>query len=364
MKKKLIAFSMIATLLLGSVPVYAANSTGEDGSVQSQVIAQVASSWVVTVPATINIGAEQSAYYSVTVRGDVANDTSISVIPDANITLTDGESTSSASITQEKQQWLGSEVTSDGVTASGNITLDETLTAGTWAGQLNFTVNCTENLGDLLDKIALMNQVDLYVMGDSVMDGTIGTAGQYYGTAEAIDNLYGTNTYKSYAVAGAYITNDNLYMASVQQQAKALKIRVGDSRLYNEHTVIVFDGGGNDIKHILEDADAEIDNEDIGDAFGAVMSTINSLFDEFDVDYTTPVVYVIPKTKQLDDEFDFIEDGVKYMQQRYPNLILVDCREFLTEADLGDYVHPNKAGQTKMAHAIVDAIYEFYNNQQ
>ena len=364
MKKKIVLFSLVASLLATSVPVYAANSTSEAGTIQSQIITQVASSWVVTVPATINVGAEKNANFEVTVRGDVADDTSVSVIPDSVVSLTDGKNTVSANITQDKQQWLGSEVTVEGVSANGNVSINDELTAGSWSGQLNFTVNCTEDLGDLLAKVEMMQGIDLYVLGDSIMDGVVGSDVPLYGTAEAIDNLYGTQSYKNYAVSGAYLTTFNPNLPNLVQQATALKVRISGSNRYTDKSAIVFDGGGNDFIYMVrEGSNAEIDGGDIGSAFyGVLHHTYNEMTNASGEMENNPVIFIIPYIPAYNDYFSALKNIALEAQTVYDRLIVLDCRDFITDADLcSDKIHMNKNGQTKLAHEIVNTLYEWYN---
>lgn len=141
------AFSILLTvaILLSSSTVAMADTTTENDSLQSEITLQVASSWVVTVPDSIVIDDTKTATYSTSLSGDVAKATSISVIPDSNIVLSDGVREIAATVTQEKQQWMGTEITEEGVTTTGTISVTDDVPAGTWTGTLNFVVSCSEN---------------------------------------------------------------------------------------------------------------------------------------------------------------------------------------------------------------------------
>lgn len=366
MVKKILSTMLAATIMVGSlgIPTYAATSTTEDGTLQSIVTSQISSSWVVTVPGDISLEGNVGDY-SASLGGDVANETSISVVPDSQFVLTNGEAEVVAYVTQEKQQFLGSEITEEGITTTGTITINDEMKAGTYVGSLNFHVNCTENLGNLLAKVQMMQDIDLYVMGDSIMDGVVGSGEEFYGIAEAVDNLYGTHIYKNYAVSGAFMSNKNVYLPNLVLQATSLSVRLSNNPDRINNSAIVFDGGGNDILNILEEDEATkiAAAEDIITSFYGVMyHLVTSIEEKTSTTYNHPIIYVIPNTPKLDDYWDSLKGAFEEAQEHYDNLIIIDCREFITESDLcSDKIHMNVSGQTKLSHKIVDVLYDWYN---
>lgn len=371
-KISLIALSSILVFNSTGMSVNAANSTTDNGTLQSQVMAQIASSWVVTVPDSIEL-AGKTGTYSVTIGGDVADSTSISVVPQSTFTLTDGVTQVTAKVEQENQQWLGSSIEPEGTTETGTITVEGDMSAGTWTGSLDFQVNCTENLSNLMAKVAMMKNLDVYTLGDSILDGFVGWGNSYYGTAEAIDNLYGTKSYKNYAISGATLTETSTRFTPVVSQLEAAYERLKGTEGYKENSVFIFNGGGNDLTLTKNDPDnhnvtVKKWSEDKENGQYDIASTLTYiryfLTDEgtgLD-DANIPFIYIIPKWDALNTEFDLVEEAVISLQRDNPRFLYIDCRDFITEADMcDDFIHLNSSGQTKLAHRIVDVLYDYYN---
>lgn len=370
-KISLIALSSILVFNSTGMSVNAANSTTDNGTLQSQVTAQIASSWVVTVPDSIEL-AGKTGNYSVTIGGDVADSTSITVVPQSTFTLTDGVNQVTAKVEQENQQWLGSSIQPEGTTETGTITIEGDMSAGTWTGSLDFQVNCTENLSNLMAKVAMMKGLDLYVIGDSILDGFVGWGNSYYGTAEAIDNLYGTKSYKNYAISGATLTETGTHFTSVVSQLDNAYNRMQGTEGYKENSVFILDGGGNDLTLTKNDPDnykVTVKNwsEDKENGQYDIASTLTHIryfltTEEHDLDDANiPFIYIIPKWDELNTEFDLVKEAVISLQRDTPRFLYIDCRDFITEADMCDDKHLNSSGQTKLAHKIVDVLYDYYN---
>lgn len=376
MVKKFLSILTVTTVILSNLPnvtVNAAdNTTSEDGAIQSLVTSQIASSWVVTVPENIGLSGNQGSYEA-SLSGDVANTTAISVIPNSQFTMTNGEVQVTAHVKQEKQSWLGSEITTGAISTTGTIEIKDDMPAGTYVGSLNFQVNCTEDLDNLLAKVEMMKSIDLYCLGDSIIDGYLSGTNGFCGTAETIDNLYGTKTFKNYAVTGASLTQMETLRPSIHQQAYLVLDRIKNSGGTTRTTAIVLDGGVNDI--ILDKADNTktftINNfsDDIANGhydFSTTMSQLLYLFGEYSeqsskpMDY--PIIYIIPKADEHNAELEQIKAAMEQAQTIYPNLIILDTRDMFTASDIAeDFTHLNSAGQAKLAHKIVDALYDYYN---
>lgn len=146
MFKKVFSILLAVTLMLGSSNVVLASTTTENDSLQSTVTMQVASSWVVTVPDGIEMGETNTVEYEASLAGDVAIASSVSIVPASTITLTDGFEEITATVIQEKQEWTGAEITEEGVTTTGTISIADDVPAGTWVGTLDFAVVCSESV--------------------------------------------------------------------------------------------------------------------------------------------------------------------------------------------------------------------------
>ena len=116
----------------------------------TEVKASIKSSYEITLPKTMTVNNGNNAY-TVNVKGDLAGDETISVVPDATVSLaSEGKDAVVGNITQEKQTFTyadASKKTNDvltGTDAAGNINING-LTAGHWAGTFNFNVGTKEN---------------------------------------------------------------------------------------------------------------------------------------------------------------------------------------------------------------------------
>ena len=111
----------------------------------TEVKASIKSSYEVMLPKTMSVINGDNAY-TVNVKGDLAGDEEIAVVPDATVSLSsEGKNAIKGNITQEKQTFTyadASKKTNDvltGTDAAGNISING-LTAGHWTGTFNFNV--------------------------------------------------------------------------------------------------------------------------------------------------------------------------------------------------------------------------------
>lgn len=107
----------------------------------TDVEAHITEQWTVTLPTSISLGNSTSKDYSITVKGDVLDESTVTVVPDSSFTMTDLFSRSlTATVAQSESIWTASEINAaSGTTHSGTISL-ESLPAGSWSGNLNFNV--------------------------------------------------------------------------------------------------------------------------------------------------------------------------------------------------------------------------------
>ena len=120
-----------------------------------------------TVPKKITLdGSTKSGTYSVTCKGDIAGNESVSVVPDATFAMSQtGKANVQAAVTQEKTMFRGSDYTGDlgdavkmgaaagestGTAIDGSIAAKD-LSAGAWNGAFNFTIG----LEEVLDPVTL-----------------------------------------------------------------------------------------------------------------------------------------------------------------------------------------------------------------
>lgn len=132
-----------------SADVYASQASGEDyynpdgELIEGDIIVWLPTSLVLNGTSKLN---EYKAEYGVKVKGNIAGNELVSVIPDKNVSLRQqGKEDVTASIAQEKQEFTYSDL-KDGATSTstGTVTANS-LSAGSWNGAFNFTVSLKNN---------------------------------------------------------------------------------------------------------------------------------------------------------------------------------------------------------------------------
>ncbi len=153
-RKHLISFFLALTMTVGcAMPGIVNAATDANGNSKAQTTTQevneetqaqsvavdatVASTFSVSVPKTIQLdGAKKSASYKVTCSGDFPANKKVTVVPEANVTLSSvNKSEVIAAISQNKTEWLYG----DEPGTTGTITA-EGLSAGEWNGSFNFNI--------------------------------------------------------------------------------------------------------------------------------------------------------------------------------------------------------------------------------
>ncbi len=105
---------------------------------KTNVFAQIASEYKVTIPKTVVLsGTSKAASYFVKVEGDIAGYEDITVTPDDTFTLTSkNKDNQNANIVQDKVTWTVHDFDTD---ANGTISAPD-ITAGKWMGAFNFNI--------------------------------------------------------------------------------------------------------------------------------------------------------------------------------------------------------------------------------
>lgn len=141
--KPLLVTTLSLAMLLGStMPVSAATSEtasiSSDGTQSTNVVANITSHFTVTIPKQITLdGKSKSADYTVNVSGELANNETVSVVPDSTFLMSSAnKADQTATVTQEKQEWTCEET---GESATGTVCA-ENITAGHWNGTFNFSI--------------------------------------------------------------------------------------------------------------------------------------------------------------------------------------------------------------------------------
>lgn len=385
MKNKKTYFKQITALTLTAVMTCSATSfrsmaadqqVSDNSTVQATVTAQIASSWISSIPNTIEIDAgEQKGHYEVSATGDISGDGNISINPDSSFKLSQaGKDDITANVTQSKTVFTNADLHNSDENArkgSGTIDVSDTLTAGKWSGTLNFDISYAQLNGiDMTKVVGKMKNLKVYLAGDSIIEGY---GNDYKGVADYLTGNYGVrnSNIKDYSTSGAYITNkapDNV-VTPIQKQIGNMLARVNASSTENENSVIIFDGGGNDV---LNYATQGITMTNSGDADSDILSAFSNCVGAISSaqsakGFTAPIVYIQPMITAGDTGVNTAwSSATKTLADNsgLSNLIYIDCNTLLTTDDLqADGVHIKDSGYKKICNAIALELCQHYNIQ-
>lgn len=124
LKSLLVTTLSLAMLLGGTMTANAATSETvsikSDGTQSTNVVANITSHFTVTIPKQITLdGRNKSATYILSVNGELANNETVSVIPDSTVLMSSvNKADQTATVTQEKQEWTCEET---GISGTGTI---------------------------------------------------------------------------------------------------------------------------------------------------------------------------------------------------------------------------------------------------
>ena len=171
--KQALIYSLIGSMVLGNtLPAFAyTDSVGavenqdvnESSSANTTVYAELGSDFRVIIPKHIVLdGALKKGAYTVSVEGDIAGTEYIKVVPDASFALTSNNLANvTAYITQDKTEWVYSEMlTGSNVISNGEIDASG-ISAGSWNGNFNFNVSLEENSGSEVASILTLSEDDV-----------------------------------------------------------------------------------------------------------------------------------------------------------------------------------------------------------
>jgi hypothetical protein len=149
--KNVLAVAMAAAVAVGALaPIYATvvdtQTITENKEAECLVTYTQASSFTVTIPKEVDLGADKTTDYTVNVVGDIASNEKITVVPDASFLMKDQSGAATlkddvtATVKQDVQEFVYSDINVDGgKTVDGNIDA-QGLTAGSWKGTFNFAI--------------------------------------------------------------------------------------------------------------------------------------------------------------------------------------------------------------------------------
>lgn len=135
--------AMMTTMLavsMATVPAFAASTLDQSSS--TDVTASVSSSYTIVVPQTVAMTGdagtgEKTATVSVTVKGDIPEDQTVTVSTTAPVMKRDGSGDVTAKVTSPKTTWNRTELLNTGT--KSDYTVAATLTPGSWSGVMTFS---------------------------------------------------------------------------------------------------------------------------------------------------------------------------------------------------------------------------------
>lgn len=381
------AVMAVALSLCVTSPVlaYEEQTIGENSLADETIVTyETPASYTIVLPKRMDIDNNSSeSNYSVTVKGYTMSGDYISVTPEddnasrngTNIVLSDmaGEKPNlDVDVEQLKTRFESDEISREdngtlvGVTTTGTLRLAGTPAKSTaYRGTLRFNISCTSGVSTYTTKANFMNTLKFYGAGDSIMEGH---GNNYNGVLNNIVNLYGGTILKDYSQSGAYITKlGDANISDIQTQVGRVLARA-QFEPFDEKTVLIFDGGGNDVMNMgttggtFNDCDGDTDN-DVLSAFANVYGSVKAIKDTQAPN--APIVFIIPameNTLGTDGSAGFISGFKEVANNAGSDLIVIDCHEFITSTDFtNDGLHLNQSGYNKLTKEIVDALYEYYN---
>ena len=141
--KSLLATTLSLAMLFGSTMLVSAAtsetaSISSDGTQSTNVVANITSHFTVTIPKQITLdGRSKSVNYTVSIDGELANNETVSVVPDSTFLMSSvNKANQTATVTQDKQEWTCEET---GINGTGTVCA-ENITAGHWNGTFNFSI--------------------------------------------------------------------------------------------------------------------------------------------------------------------------------------------------------------------------------
>lgn len=147
--------ALALTFMTGSITVHADNVTEYDvtttqGTESCVVTATGQTTFQIRMPQTMQLSVDANGYatgtYEIGVKGTVGSGDIINVTPVTNFTMSCGNQSSTATVTQDITKWGSSASTGilqisnqDYVTTSGNVSVR--IGAGTYTGTMRFTIS-------------------------------------------------------------------------------------------------------------------------------------------------------------------------------------------------------------------------------
>lgn len=138
----LIALQGVTVEAMSKAVIQESNPITTNSTNTVTVTATKGSTFSVVIPKTIELDDTGSSEYRVVLKGNIAADETLTVVPDGSFTLSqEGKDDLTGTITQTDTSATYNEITpTTGKTISGSVNVPD-ITAGNWSGTFNFKIN-------------------------------------------------------------------------------------------------------------------------------------------------------------------------------------------------------------------------------
>lgn len=211
--KKLLAISLVIAMIFGITANAAeieyddVNKDTTEGSAEVTYDGSKDQWFSITIPKKIDLGSEKHATYTVTVKGDVAEGSYITVEPEGwdsstkktTFTMTSDKSggTKDVTVEQGSNLWEYSNITETGTSEDGDID-GSNLTLGKWTGTLKFLINFEDEYAE--EQWPHIGEKDDLHFWNYMLDETTGTIKflgmNNYGPDDEPDELFVYSSYR------------------------------------------------------------------------------------------------------------------------------------------------------------------------
>lgn len=195
MFKKILAAALAGILIVGAVPAYAddnsaaavesksmltMNADDENATEACEVGVKRGVEYTVTIPKHIVLdGSNGTGSYVVNVKGDIAGDHIVSVIPDSSFVMNErgGKASKTAVVSQEKTEWNYADVMvknaegTEFVGTDAEGTVYAPISAGEWKGVFTFTIGLNLDLGGISGPVVGVTNISEGYPGAYGLDG-------------------------------------------------------------------------------------------------------------------------------------------------------------------------------------------------
>lgn len=221
-------------------------------------------------------------------------------------------------------------------------------------GFVDFNITITELSDNFIENL------EFYYLGDSLMEGQ---GNNYRGISYYMTKEYNTYTSKDYSKAMSLLTRP-INVLTIQEQFDKFVDRLSASSEYSEDTVIIFDGGVNDLYYanlygLKFDGTGNVSN----DYIVALKRSFDILLEIQKLrQVDQPIIYMIPYGYGKDLLTVINTHANEYLNHK--NIIILDLNDIFVDEDIyPDGIHIQESGYKKMSKKIYQLLEEYYGQR-